>query len=1393
MANLLRPACAALLLLTITAAAQTFEVNNQNDTSKKKVSKGQTQQQNPEGGIGWGSGIEVAREARAAQQALEKGDYRAAVVSATRAAHSAPGNASLWFLLGYSARLADQYQVSADAYQRGLQVQPSSIQGLSGLAQTYAKIGRTSEARDLLKRVLAANPKSATDLQLAGELALSTDPTTALELLKRADDLQPSARGEVLVARAYQQCKRPEESKAYLQRALNRAPNDPTVLRAAAAFYRDSKQYDEAISLLQRGASRKDSEVLSELAYTYTLAGRKEEAATTYSQAADMSTKNLGLQLSAAQAMANVGKFEQAEPYLKRADAIDANHYRLHSIRGQIASSENHDDDAIREYKFALDHLPSAVPEGPLYPVSLRLSLYEVYQKTEQSDPAAQQLSAARDAMVRISEVDESNRPEYLRLRSLIEADSGDFAAAETDIKQAANLDPKSVNITLNYASLLAKTDRPKEAVQMYDHALELDPANNAALTAMGYLAREQGDNEVAEKYFTKLKKLYPDDYVAYLALGDLYTAAHRFPEAQASYEKAHELAPKNALVVAGGINSALESHELPVAKRWVDRAATNDATNQNPAVMRERERYLTRTGNYEESAQLGYKVLEKLPHDPEAPVYLAYDLLFLEKYDEAYAVVQKYEPILPKDKDLRLIAGYYHTHNDEYQQAVVDFTEALKLDPTNPTGYMNRGYVLNDLREASQAERDFQEAIRLRPDFAEAHLGLAFSYLQLRRASLALKEAELAAATMEQSAPVHLAMAEAYRQEMMFHKAEGEYRTALKFAPNDVQTHLALSDVLYRMHRYQEDIAVLKGALGLGPDDSIVYADMARSYAQLRQRDDTYKAIGQAEKNGDDSKVLMATGEALLTLGDRSAAMQRYARALDAPNSDRVEVRLALARLFATSGKRDEAQQQVSFALAEARIGEAQAVTPENLIEAASVLMSIDQFELAKKYFQRAQSMGADPEAVDIGLANAYLAEGQTQNAAALLRAIGTNTENRDNYEYLIAMSDMYRQMQDTPQALSALARANRIVEGNDYSQQAELNLAGEEGRQINETFSVLPQASFAPIFEDINIYQLDARIRGITNPALLPPPRYSYESIGDARYRIHLNGLPVISGLVAERNARGSLSFPNELLIEHRNTFDTIFNGGINPVVHFGNNSIVFNPGIQFTVRRDTEAPLNMNQNLFRQFLYVYTSPFFNWVSITGSAIREAGPFTQQDLHSRDASATVEFTVGRPWGKTALITGYQVRDELFRPTIAEYFTTSSYVGVQRKFGTSWKFAVFADYLRSWRVQGVAFAIAQAARPAFRFDYAPLASHWSVHAEGMWSRGEGFHAYDNVSNEITVSYTKALQRPVSDGDGEVAVSYPLRFSVGLQQQSFYDFPGSNRNQFLPVVRLNLF
>ena len=93
-----------------------------------------------------------------------------------------------------------------------------------------------------------------------------------------------------------------------------------------------------------------------------------------------------------------------------------------------------------------------------------------------------------------------------------------------------------------------------------------------------------------------------------------------------------------------------------------------------------------------------------------------------------------------------------------------------------------------------------------------------------------------------------------------------------------------------------------------------------------------------------------------------------------------------------------------------------------------------------------------------------------------------------------------------------------------------------------------------------------------------------------------------------------KGAISFPSVLLIQPRNTFDTIFNISVAPMVHIGNIKVSIMPGIQYTVRRDTLSPFNMNQNLFRQFLYLSTSSIANWLSFSGNVIREAGPFTEQ-----------------------------------------------------------------------------------------------------------------------------------------------------------------------------------
>ena len=79
-----------------------------------------------------------------------------------------------------------------------------------------------------------------------------------------------------------------------------------------------------------------------------------------------------------------------------------------------------------------------------------------------------------------------------------------------------------------------------------------------------------------------------------------------------------------------------------------------------------------------------------------------------------------------------------------------------------------------------------------------------------------------------------------------------------------------------------------------------------------------------------------------------------------------------------------------------------------------------------------------------------------------------------------------------------------------------------------------------------------------------------------------------------------------------------------------------------------------------------------------------------------------------------TSLITGYSVRDLLFRPRIEEYFNTSSYVGLQHKFGNRLTVAALAEDLRSWRVSNTQYAIAQALLPGGRFDFRAT-PRWNV------------------------------------------------------------------------------
>jgi tetratricopeptide (TPR) repeat protein len=776
--------------------------------------------------------------------------------------------------------------------------------------------------------------------------------------------------------------------------------------------------------------------------------------------------------------------------------------------------------------------------------------------------------------------------------------------------------------------------------------------------------------------------------------------------------------------------------------------------------------------------------------------VYLAYSLYNLGRRDDVLALASKYEQALPKEPNFPLLEGHVHRQGQLLDQAVDDYTRAIERDPKMVEAYVNRGYVYNDMQNAEAALQDFDKALALQPKNGIAQLGRSFSNLEMRRAAPALDNAQAAKNLMGDSGAVELALATAYRQQRRLRDAETHYHAALGYAPNDITLWLALADTQYQARQYNDSIASLNQALQLDAHDPLIYAEMAHSYAKMKQKDNTYNAIKQAEQEGSDqSAVLLATGDALLTLGDRDAAMERYGRAMRAPDANRIDVRLALARVFASQGKYDDARQQISLGFADARVGESSPASAENLIEAGNLFLGMHEYNLAFNFYDRARQAGAPEDAVALGEANTYLAQGDDRHAEAALALMGNPQDNTDNYDYQIALGEFYRQKRDLAHAMAAFGRANRMsTDPTDFrTEDSLLQTAGEHGYNLTHDLTVASDTSFAPIFEDTTIYALDAKL--VTNgTTALPGPRSTFESRETTAFRYTPNGLPPITAIWQLRDAVGRQSFPSINRVVDRNTLDTSFGAGLSPEVHLGAERIMFNGGVQFTLRRDKRDPLDINENLFRQYLYAETSPLFDWITVRANGFHESGPFTLRNLNSREFGGRVEFQVGRPWAKTFLVTGYTVDDLTFRPLIREYFTTSTYAGLQHKFGDRLTVTGLAELIRSWRVQDIQFATAQAIAPGANVD-ARLTRSLSLNAFGTWQSNKTIGAFDNVQSGFFISYTRPLSQVVNDGLGAVRIEFPLRISLGLQQESFMHLTGTTGSNTIirPVIRVTIF
>jgi len=237
------------------------------------------------------------------------------------------------------------------------------------------------------------------------------------------------------------------------------------------------------------------------------------------------------------------------------------------------------------------------------------------------------------------------------------------------------------ISLRLEYAILQLSADRPEEARLQLELLLEAHPRLPGALRTLGFLEYQQGNYELAERYFIELMatRRYVSDALFYLGgmsenEGDLDSAAGFY-----------------ARVTSGG-NTVAARVRLSLI--------------------------LYRLGRSEEA-------LRQLEHfeeaDPTAAVELASargDLLSrLERYDEALTLYERRLERYPDDETLLYARAFLYERMDRVDDAIAELEGLLERDPDDPVALNALGYTLADrTTRYEEARRYIGRALELSP-----------------------------------------------------------------------------------------------------------------------------------------------------------------------------------------------------------------------------------------------------------------------------------------------------------------------------------------------------------------------------------------------------------------------------------------------------------------------------------------------------------------------------------------------------------------------------------------------------------------------------------------------------------------------------------------------------
>lgn len=217
-----------------------------------------------------------------------------------------------------------------------------------------------------------------------------------------------------------------------------------------------------------------------------------------------------------------------------------------------------------------------------------------------------------------------------------------------------------------------------------------------------------------------------------------------------------------------------------------------------------------------------------------------------------------------------------------EYDRAIQDYDQSIKLNPNAYDSYVNRGWTYHQKGDFDRAIASHSEAIRRDPDSERAFIGRGAAWQRKGDYDRAIKDNDEAIRINPRKASAYNIRGNDYREKLDYERALQDYNAALDLDPGD---EVAFANRCYAQaltRRYELALQDCNEAMRLQPSGN---------WYALGRRGLVYFLMGQNEKaiadfdmamkiNPNNSNALFGRGLAKSRMGDVAAGEADVARA---------------------------------------------------------------------------------------------------------------------------------------------------------------------------------------------------------------------------------------------------------------------------------------------------------------------------------------------------------------------------------------------------------------------------------------------------------------------------------------------------------------------------------